>query len=133
MTQIRGKENEPLAERRRSHGFAVTEYDAHQEVLRQRDWKFADVPFYEGKGAEHDPFAWNDLDYLDTYRQIYGRRCGSAGIGTLREVGITRPSADDEYSNHPYFHEALRRFLEDGGRSSKVQVRLPPGTGPGQA
>ena len=34
---------------------------------------------------------------------------------------------------HPYFHRALRRFLEDGGGSSKVQVRLPPGTGPGQA
>ena len=25
----------------------------------------------------------------------------------------------------PYFHTALRRFLEDGGKSSKVQVELP--------
>ncbi len=26
---------------------------------------------------------------------------------------------------HPYFHAALRRFVEDGGKSSRVQVRLP--------
>ena len=26
---------------------------------------------------------------------------------------------------HPRFHAALRRFLEDGGKSSEVQVRLP--------
>ncbi len=28
---------------------------------------------------------------------------------------------------HPYFHAALGRFLEDGGKSSRVQVRLPRG------
>ena len=74
MTQFDGNENEALPEARRSHGFAVTEYDAHQEVLRQRDWKLKDVPFYKGKGKEHDPFDWANLDYLDAYQQIYGRR-----------------------------------------------------------
>ena len=114
MAQFNGDENEALPGPRRSHSFAVTEYDAHQEVLRQRDWKLKDVPFYKGKGETHDPFDWDNLDYLDAYPQIYGRRCGSAGIGTLREVGITRPSADDEYSNHPYFHEDKEYMNRDG-------------------
>ena len=114
MAQFNGDENEALPAPRRSHSFAVTEYDAHQEVLRQRDWKLKDVPFYKGKGETHDPFDWDNLDYLDAYPQIYGRRCGSAGIGTLREVGITRPSADDEYSNHPYFHEDKEYMNRDG-------------------
>ncbi len=26
---------------------------------------------------------------------------------------------------HLFFHAALKRFLEDGGKSSKVQVELP--------
>ncbi len=114
MTQIKGTEGEALSEQRRSHSFAVTEYDRHQEVLRRRDWKLKDVPFYKGKGKQHDPFDWANLDYLDAYQQVYGRRCGSAGIGKLREVGIVRPSPDDEYSNHPYFHEDKAYMNRDG-------------------
>ena len=34
MTEISGKEGPALPEERRSRGFTVTEYDAHQEALR---------------------------------------------------------------------------------------------------
>lgn len=113
-----------LPEGRKSHSFTVTEYDAHQEELRKRNWSLKDVPFYEGRGQEHDSFAWSDVDYIDVYDKIYGRKCGSAGIGKLREVGLVRPTPDDEYSNHPYFHEDKEYMNRDGFflLSDKVDV-----------
>ena len=39
---------------------------------------------------------------------------------TEYEIGNVMASVE-----HPYFHDALRRFIEDGGKSSKVQVDLP--------
>ena len=108
MTEIDGREGPALPEERRSPGFTLTEYDAHQERRRARGrWSLGEVPFYRPDGRQ-DPLAWHDFDYLDAYQEVYGRRCGSAGIGRLREVAIVRPSADDEYSNHPYFHEDQR-------------------------
>ena len=92
MVEITGREGPALPEERRSFGFTVTEYDAHQEERRARDdWSLKDVPFHGGDGEVDDPLAWHDFDYLDAYRQVYGRRCGSAGIGRLREVAIVRP------------------------------------------
>ena len=39
---------------------------------------------------------------------------------TEYEIGNVMASVE-----HPYFHDALRRFIDDGGKSSKVQVDLP--------
>lgn len=124
MTKIFGDEETPLPEQRRSQSFTVTEYDVHQEESRNKDWSLKDVPFYKGKGVEHGPFEWNNVDYRDVYDKIYGRKCGSAGIGKLREVGIVRPTKDDEYSDHPYFHEDKEYMNRDGFflLSDKVDV-----------
>ncbi len=115
MTEIFGDEGPALPEPRRSRTYPVTEYDEHQEKLRkQARWSLKDVPGYRGKGKPQDPLAWHDVDYLDVYQKVYGRRCGSAGIGKLREVAIVAPGPDDEYSNHPYFHEDKEYMNRDG-------------------
>ncbi len=98
---------------RKSHSFTLTEYDAYQEQLRGKPWSHKEMPSGENE-TDVDPFAWRDIDYLDVYERIYGRKCGAAGIGKLREVGITLPTADDEYSNHPYFHEDRAYMNRDG-------------------
>ena len=49
-------------------------------------------------------------------------RAGGAPIEEATEYEIRNVMVSVE---HPYFHEALRRFVEDGGKSSRVQVRLP--------
>jgi N-dimethylarginine dimethylaminohydrolase len=109
---------------RKSHSFTLTEYDAYQERLRAKNWSLKDLPANGSDDAEADPLAWRDIDYLDVYEQTYGRKCGAAGIGKLREVGITLPSPDDEYSNHPYFHEDREYMNRDGFflLSDKVDV-----------
>ena len=115
MTEITGKEGPALPEEQQSHSFTVNEYDAYQDQRRkQGDWSLTDLPFYQDNGEPQDPLAWHDFDYVDAYQKIYGRRCGSAGIGKLREVAIVRPSADDEYTNHPYFHEDREYMNRDG-------------------
>ena len=121
MTQISGKEGTPLPVGRRSQEFALTEYDAHQERQRRRNWTLNDVPFYKGKGKslEQNPFDWRDYDYLNYYDQVFGRKCGSAGIGKLREVGILEVSEDDNYAEHPYVKEDPGYMDRDGFLSEK--------------
>jgi N-dimethylarginine dimethylaminohydrolase len=103
-----------LRPERKSHSFTLTEYDAYQERLRGKPWSHQEMPKSGENGTDVDPFAWREIDYLDVYERIYGRKCGAAGIGKLREVGITLPTADDEYSNHPYFHEDRDYMNRDG-------------------
>ena len=66
-----------------------TQYDEWTEALQKREWKLEDVPFYR-KGQGPDIADWHNVDYLDLYPKIYGRRIGSNGIGKLVEVGLTR-------------------------------------------
>ena len=107
MTQVKGSEGKPLSPERRSQQFEATEYDAHQEKQRWRNWTLNDVPFYKGKGQslEQNPFDWHHFDYLNYYDQVYGRKCGAGGIGKLREVALVVVSEDDDYTNHPYFKD----------------------------
>ncbi len=116
MSPITGREGEPLPRARRSREFTVTEYDVWQERQRQRNWTLNDVPFYKGKGQSIDqnPFDWHDYDYLEYYDQVFGRKCGSAGIGKLREVGLVRVSEHDDYGVHPYFLEDPDYLRRDG-------------------
>ena len=106
-----------IPDENQSQSFTQTEYDAHQERLRAKKWELKNLPAAGDDGT-------GELDYIDVYHQIYGRKCGSAGIGKLREVGITVPSADDEYSQHPYFHEDRAYMNRDGFflLSDKVDV-----------
>ena len=116
MGQFTGREGTALPDARRSQEFTLTEYDAHQERQRGRNWTLNDVPFYKGKGKslEQNPFDWHDYDYLNYYDQVFGRKCGSAGIGKLRDVGLVRVSKDDDYADHPYFHEDPDYITRDG-------------------
>lgn len=66
-----------------------TEYDAWLEQLRAREWTMHDVPFYR-EGVGPNVADWHNLDYLDFYDKVYGRRIGSNGIGKLKEVALTR-------------------------------------------
>jgi N-dimethylarginine dimethylaminohydrolase len=80
---------------------ATTEYDAWMRRLQEREWTLADVPFYE-PGRPPDVARLHDLDYLDVYPQVYGRRIGSNGIGKLVEAGLTRIR---EYERPPLWDE----------------------------
>ena len=93
-----------------------TQYDDHLEKLRQRDWQLADVPFYKDGMPTHFT-DYENLDYLDYYEGVWGRKCGeNGGIGRLREVAITKiTEAENEIYNKRYpYHEDLD-FTESQG------------------
>lgn len=67
-----------------------TKFDEHQEHLRTRRWTWDDVALvYEGKGTRQSIAPLHELDYLDVYERVYGRRVGADGIGRLREVALS--------------------------------------------
>ena len=117
-----GREGTPLPEPKRSQAFSLTEYDAWQERQRGRNWTLNDVPFYKGKGESlsQNPFDWHDYDYLNYYDQVFGRKCGSAGIGRLRDVGILEITEDDDYAAHPYYREDPDYMDRDGFFSGRA-------------
>jgi N-dimethylarginine dimethylaminohydrolase len=80
-----------------------TYYDDYQAALHDKEWTWDDMPFYRGKGARQSIAPLHDLDYLDVYERVYGRRIGGNGIGKLREVALTRQ------------HEDYARVLEGEG------------------
>lgn len=59
-----------------------------QERLRNGGFALEDVPGYV-PGQQPDPEVWHSLHYNDLYPLIYGRECGSMGIGKLTEVALT--------------------------------------------
>jgi len=76
----------------------ATFYDEYQRRLHERRWTWDDIPFYEGSGARQSIAPLHDLDYLDVYERVYGRRIGATGIGRLREVALTRRAEQEEYA-----------------------------------
>ncbi len=53
------------------------------------------------------------FDYVDLYPTIWGRECGSAGIGKLREVAITNITEHESaavYSEDPKFFHAFGNY-----------------------
>ena len=80
------------------------------------------MPFYKGKGESlsQNPFDWHDYDYLNYYDQVFGRKCGSAGIGKLRDVGILEVTEDDDYAAHPYYREDPAYMDRDGFFSGRA-------------
>ena len=67
----------------------ATFFDDYQRHLHERRWTWDDIPFYEGRGARQSIAPLHDLDYLDVYERVYGRKLGCNGIGKLREVALT--------------------------------------------
>ena len=59
-----------------------------QEKSRKGTFDLNDVPGYV-QGQQPDPAIWQNLDYQEVYPQIWGRKCGSTGIGKLKEVALT--------------------------------------------
>ncbi|MBM3511303.1 MAG: hypothetical protein FJX61_14370 [Alphaproteobacteria bacterium] len=104
--RVSGRRKAALPPERRSHEFVLNEYDAWQERQRGRNWTLDQVPFYKGKGhhAEHNPFNWHHHDFLKYYDQVYGRQCGAAGIGKLKDVGLVRVK-EGAAVEHPFLKE----------------------------
>jgi N-dimethylarginine dimethylaminohydrolase len=68
-----------------------TAFDEYQRYLRDKEWTWDDVgDFYEGKGTEQSIVPLQELDYLDVYERVYGRKIGANGIGRLEEVALSR-------------------------------------------
>jgi N-dimethylarginine dimethylaminohydrolase len=123
-SRIRENSKTPLPPERRSHEFVLNEYDAWQERQRGRNWTLGQVPFYRGKGhhAEHNPFDWHRHDFLKYYDQVYGRQCGAAGIGKLKDVGLIRVRKGKE-ADHPFLKEDPE-FVRGAGLRSVDRTRL---------
>jgi N-dimethylarginine dimethylaminohydrolase len=95
-------------------GKLPTFFDDYQRELHERQWTWDDIPFYGGKGAKQSIAPLHDLDYLDVYERVYGRKMGCNGIGKLREVALTRITEVENqvydgrfpYASDPAFLEA---------------------------
>jgi N-dimethylarginine dimethylaminohydrolase len=66
----------------------TTQFDEYQRALHEKRWTWDDIPFYHGPGGRQTVSEFHDLDYLDVYERVYGRRAGANGIGRLREVAL---------------------------------------------
>lgn len=67
-------------------------YECVTEQLQNRSaagtFDLGAIPGYV-PGEQPDPAVWQNLDYQELYPQIWGRKCGSTGIGKLKEVALT--------------------------------------------
>ena len=90
------------------------------------EWGIANRVYPEREFAARVDEIAADLAAAPTHLQAMAKEGFHAGWrrsieeATEYEIRNVMQSVD-----HPYFHAALRRFLEDGGKSSRVQVRLP--------
>jgi len=80
-----------------------------QEMVQSRSYSLHDTPGYvQGeKGNTHG------LSYQDLYPLVWGRQCGSAGIGRLREVAIssvTEHEFADVFRQDPEFFHAFSDY-----------------------
>jgi N-dimethylarginine dimethylaminohydrolase len=103
----------------------TTFFDEYQEQLYQRRWTWDDIPFYEGRGAKQSIAPLHDLDYLDVYERVYGRKMGCNGIGKLREVALTVISeVENQVYDERYPYAADAAFLEAHGLGRVPDIDL---------
>ncbi len=90
------------------------------------DWGIANRVYPDDVFAANVERIARDLAAAPTHLQAMAKESFHQGwrrsIEEATEYEIKNVMASVE---HSYFHDALRRFVEDGGKSSKVQVRLP--------
>ncbi len=71
-----------------------------------------ELPWFES-GKPLRNYALHETDFYDEVEQIWGRRWGAEGIGTLREVLVSRPTQNeirDEYAREWQYY-----YSTDGG------------------
>src|SRR3954470_20719530 len=77
-----------------------------------------ELPWYEpGKPLRN--YMLHETDFYDEVEQIWGRRWGAEGIGTLREVLVSRPTENeirDEYAREWQYYYSSRAGNADLGR-----------------
>jgi N-dimethylarginine dimethylaminohydrolase len=76
------------------------------------------LPWYEpGKPLRN--YMLHDIDFYDEVEQIWGRRWGAEGIGTLREVVVSRPTENEvrpEYAQEWQYYYSSAAGNADLGR-----------------
>lgn len=90
------------------------------------EWGIANRVYAEAEFAANADRIARDLAAAPTHLQAMAKEGFHQGwrrsIEEATEYEIRNVM---ESVRHPYFHAALRRFADDGGKSSRVQVRLP--------
>jgi N-dimethylarginine dimethylaminohydrolase len=103
----------------------ATYFDEYQRQLYERRWSWDDIPFYEGKGARQSIAPLHDLDYLDVYERVYGRKMGCNGIGKLREVALTRiTDVENQVYDERFPYAQDQAFLEAHGLGRIPDIEL---------
>lgn len=81
----------------------------------RQDFRVEDLPF-AAQGIDPAGWAYEELDYLDVYPHVWGRRCGENGIGRLREVALSRiTDAELQVYDERYPYGQDRVWLESQG------------------
>jgi N-dimethylarginine dimethylaminohydrolase len=102
-----------------------TYFDEYQEALYRKRWTWDDMPFYQGRGARQSIAALHDLDYLDVYEKVHGRKMGCNGIGKLREVALTAVTeAENQVYDERFPYVRDNGFLEAHGLGRIPDVDL---------
>jgi N-dimethylarginine dimethylaminohydrolase len=76
------------------------------------------LPWYEPGKPSHN-WMLHEIDFHDEVEQIWGRPWGAEGIGRLREVLVSRPTANevrDEYAKEWQYYYSSRAGNADLGR-----------------
>lgn len=92
-------------------------------VLEELPW------FEQGKPLRN--FMLHESDFYDEVDQVWGRRWGAEGIGTLREVLVSRPSENEirpEYAQEWQYYYSSAAGLADLGRLQTSTTRCSPTT-----
>src|SRR6516162_3820265 len=87
--------------------------ETHDEraVLEELPW------FESGKPLRN--FMLHETDFYEEVEQIWGRRWGAGGIGTLREVLVSRPTENEtrpEYAQEWQYYYSSAAGMADLGR-----------------
>src|SRR5436309_1569613 len=85
------------------------------------------LPWYEpGKPLRN--FMLHETDFYDEVEQVWGRRWGAEGIGTLREVLVSRPSENEvrpEYADEwQYYYSSAGGNADLGRLQDRKSTRL---------
>jgi N-dimethylarginine dimethylaminohydrolase len=103
----------------------TTQFDEYQRALYEKRWTWDDIPFYHGPGGRQTVAEFHDLDYLDVYERVFGRRMGCNGIGNLREVALTKiTDAENQVYDERYPYVRDQAFLDAHGLGRIPDLQL---------
>jgi N-dimethylarginine dimethylaminohydrolase len=103
----------------------TTQFDDYQRALYEKRWTWDDIPFYHGPGTGQSVAELHDLDYLDVYGRVYGRKMGCNGIGRLREVALTKiTEAENQVYDERFPYADDPDFLDAHGLGRIPDIEL---------